>query len=452
MITEIPFNYIPRDYQIPLWTALDSGVKRALIVWHRRAGKDKSCLNYMIKKMFERVGSYFYYFPTMTLGRKALWDGIDSSGFPFIKHFPEEAIAGQPNNQEMRIKLKNGSIFQVVGTDRLEVVGPNPVGAVFSEYSKQNPKGFEYIRPILRENKGWAIFNFTPRGKNHAYELFKMAQSKVDEPDVDDRWFCQKLTIKDTNILTEEDMRRDREEGMTEDMIQQEYYCSFDLGVEGSYYSKYMSEALFDKRINVVPYDEAKPVFTFWDLGISDSTAIWFVQFVGKEIHLIDYYENTGEAISHYLSVVRNKPYVYAQHFAPHDVIARSLTIGGSVFDVAFGLGFTFEVLPKPPSVQQGIELVRSILKQCWFDAKKCERGINCLENYSKKYDEKNRVYATKPRHDEFSNGDDAFRMLGIAYRQGYINYSDVLQANLPQLHGKVYRRKKEYDVLNYGL
>lgn len=452
MITEIPYKYTPRHYQLPLWTALDSGVKRAFIVWHRRAGKDKSCLNYMIKSMFERVGSYFYYFPTMTLGRKALWDGIDSSGFAFIDHFPKEAIEGQPNNQEMRIKLKNGSIFQVVGTDRLEVVGPNPVGAVFSEYSKQNPRGFDYIRPILRENGGWALFNCTPRGKNHAYDLYKKAKHLQDAKNVKDRWFCQLLTIDDTGVLTPEDVERDKQEGMTEDMIQQEYYCSFDLGTEGSYYSKYMSDAFYDKRITSVPYDQATQVYTFWDLGISDSTAIWFVQFVGKEIHLIDYYENTGESISHYIKMIREKPYVYGQHFAPHDVIARNLAIGGSTFDVAFGLGFEFQIMPKPPSVINGIELVRTILRQCWFDSKKCERGIDCLENYCKAYNEKLRVYSVKPRHDEFSNGADAFRMLATAYRQGMINSAVVKAANIPAFHGKKIREKNSYDILNHGL
>jgi len=403
----------------------------------------------MIKKMFERIGLYLYYYPTMTLGRKAMWDGMDKDGLPFIEHFPKDAIAGQPNNQEMRIKLKNGSIFQVVGTDRLEVVGPNPVGAVFSEFSNQNPRGWEYIRPILRENGGWAVFNFTPRGKNHGYDLFKMATAN-------DNWFCQKLTIEETftkdeiPIISDEDVEQDRKEGMTEDMIQQEYFCSFDLGVEGAYYSRYMSEALTDGRITVVPFDETVPVFTFWDLGISDATAIWFVQFVGREIHLIDYYENVGEPISSYIKIVKEKPYVYGQHFAPHDVIARTLAIGGSTYDIAFGLGLEFQILPKPFSIFEGIEASRSILRQCWFDERKCERGINCLENYRKNYNEKTRAYSTKPRHDEWSNGSDAFRMLATAYRQGLINSSSVILANRVVVPKSV--KPEGYNILDYGL
>ncbi len=388
-----------------------------------------------------------YYYPTMTLGRKAMWDGMDREGFSFLKHFPEEAMDGNPNNQEMRIKLKNGSIFQVVGTDRLEVVGPNPVGAVFSEFSKQNPKGWNYIRPILRENKGWSVFNGTPRGKNHMYDLYKMAQNN-------DNWFCQKLGIDDTGVVTPEDVEEDRIEGMQEDMIQQEYFCSFDLGVEGSYYSKYMSEAMSEGRISRVPYEEALPVYTFWDLGVSDATAIWFAQFVGKEIHLIDYYENVGEGISHYIRQCREKPYVYSQHFAPHDVIARHLSTGTSTWDIARKMGWEFEILPKPPSVQEGIELARGILRQCWFDEQKCDRGIACLESYRKEYNEKNRVYSSRPRHDEFSNGSDAFRVLATAYRQGYIrneSIDETARRNLPKNLRKYARQKnKSYDVLNY--
>jgi len=449
MNIEVPYKFKPRDYQVPFWRAMDSGLKRGIQVWHRRSGKDKNDINFMVKKMFERVGLYLYYFPTMTLGRKALWDGLDRDGFPMLGHFPKEAMRGNPNNQEMRIRMKNGSIFQVVGTDRLEVVGTNPIGVVFSEFSKQNPRGWEYVRPILRENGGWAVFNFTPRGKNHAYDLFKMAQNNDD-------WFCQRLSILDTGVLTEEDIDKDRQEGMSEDMIQQEYYCSFDLGVEGSYYSRYMSEALTDGRIGVVPYDEAVPVFTFWDLGVSDATAIWFAQFVGKEIHLIDYYENVGESITHYIKKVREKPYLYAQHFAPHDVIARHLSTGGSTWDIAKGKGFTFEIMPKPPSKQEGIELVRSILRQCWFAEKKCERGINCLENYRKEYNEKTRAYSVNPRHDEFSNGADAFRILGTAYRQGMIDSPDVKFGNSSLTENLIRsvrgRRKRNYDVLNYGM
>jgi hypothetical protein len=143
--------------------AIDNGKKRAVAVWHRRAGKDKTLINLIVKKAFERVGAYYYYFPTQAQGRKILWNGIDKEGMPFLDHVPQEIIA-QKKDQEMMIRLVNGSIIQLIGTDRAEVVGPNPVGCVFSEYSLQDPRAWDFVRPILAENEGWAVFNYTPRG------------------------------------------------------------------------------------------------------------------------------------------------------------------------------------------------------------------------------------------------------------------------------------------------
>ena len=226
----IPYNFEPRDYQKPFLEAMDSGIKRAVLVWHRRAGKDKTVLNMLIKKMFERVGTYYYVFPTYNQGRKVIWDGIDRDGFKFIDHFPKELVTAK-NEAEMRIELINGSAFQVVGADKIDrIVGTNPIGCVFSEYSIMKPEGYEFLKPVLKENDGWAVFVFTPRGTNHGFNIFKMAQ--------DNRfWFAQKLTIKDTGVLTEADMDEERKEGTPEDLIQQEYYCEFISGA-GSYFKR----------------------------------------------------------------------------------------------------------------------------------------------------------------------------------------------------------------------
>jgi len=184
------------------------------------SGKDKTCINIMVSQLLQRVGIYYYFFPTYSQGRKILWDGMDKDGFPFLGHIPE-GIRALTNNQEMKIKFKNGSLFQVVGTDDIDrVVGTNPVGNIFSEYALQNPIAYDYIRPIIKENNGWAIFPYTPRGRNHGYTLYNMA---LHNPD----WFAELLTIKDTGVLTEADMDKERAEGMSEELIQQEYYCSF---------------------------------------------------------------------------------------------------------------------------------------------------------------------------------------------------------------------------------
>jgi len=170
-------HYFPRSYQIDSLAALDRGIKRVVCVWHRRAGKDKTFLNFTIKKMQERVGVYYHLFPTYGQGKRTIWDGIGADGKPFLSHFPEQLVKNK-NETEMQIQTTNGSIWQVIGTDRNldNLVGPNPVGCVFSEYSIQDPRAWTLLRPILRENGGWAIFIYTPRGENHGWDLYQIAQ------------------------------------------------------------------------------------------------------------------------------------------------------------------------------------------------------------------------------------------------------------------------------------
>jgi len=408
----IPYNFKPREYQKPFMKAMDDGCKRAVCVWHRRAGKDKTFLNYMIHKMLKRVGSYFYYFPTATEGRRIIWDGIDRDGFRFLEHFPNEMVATK-NEMQMKIRLTNGSLFQIVGTDNLNVVGPNPVGCVFSEFSRQNPQGWDYVRPILAENDGWAVFNFTPRGKNHAYQLYKMA---ADNP----AWFCQLLTVDDTKAITKSAIQDEIDSGMSADLAQQEFYCSFELGAAGSYYGLIMAKLMRQGRITRFDADPQATVYTFWDLGISDYMSIWFAQFVGKEIHLVDFYQNVGEGLKHYAKVLQDKAatrgFVYAEHYAPHDIRNKELGTGETRLKVAGDLGIKFRVLDQQKHIVNGIEAVRGLLPRCWFDTVHCQEGIDALENYHKEYDKKRQVYHDRPEHDKYCHPADAFRYLANAY------------------------------------
>lgn len=231
MIT-IPHNFSPREYQLPFLKAMDSGKKRAVLIWHRRSGKDKTVLNFTIKKMLERVGAYYYFFPSYAQGKKILWDGADKDGFKFLHHFPKEILDGKPNDSEMKIKLKNGSLFQIIGTDNYDsIVGTNPIGCVFSEYSLQDPNAWEYLRPILRENGGWAVFCYTPRGMNHGAKMLQVGKDNEEE------WFTQVLTADDTQAISKEDIEKERKEGMPDDLIQQEFYCKF-LDGAGQYFRR----------------------------------------------------------------------------------------------------------------------------------------------------------------------------------------------------------------------
>ena len=409
---DLPFNYVCRKYQVPFWEAMKRHTKRAVLVWHRRAGKEKTCWNFLITRAATKVGIYYYFFPHFSQGRKILWDGVDKDGFRLLHHIPPELIDGSPNSTEMKIRLKNGSIIQVIGTNNVDsIVGTNPIGCVFTEYSLQDPVAWQLIRPILVENQGWAVFNFTPRGANHGKELYEMAKANPE-------WFSQLLTIKDTDVISEEDIQKERDAGMSEDFVQQEFYCSFTLGVEGSYYAKYLQEAKDENRISNVPWNKQARVYTAWDLGFGDSCAIIFYQIAGREIHIIDYYENHGEGLPHYASILKDKPYIYADHFAPHDIDSHAFSSGLSAREVGSSLGLKFITLPTLKlRLEDGIEAVRGIFPRVWIDLIKCKQLIKCLENYRKEFDMKMETYRDRPRHDKYSHGADAMRYLAIAVK-----------------------------------
>lgn len=409
---EIPYNYSAREYQKPFWEAAKDGYKRFVLVWHRRAGKEKTCWNFLISQAIKKVGIYYYFFPHFSQGRKILWDGVDKDGFRFLDHIPKELIRGSSNSTEMKVALRNGSLIQIIGTNNIDsIVGTNPIGCVFTEYSLQDPKAWSFIRPILVENGGWAVFNFTPRGANHAKDLYDMALTNPE-------WFCQLLTADDTKIISSQDIQRERDAGMSEDFIQQEFYCSFTLGVEGSYYAQYLQECRDDGRIGNIPWDKQKQVHTAWDIGYGDSCSIVFYQVIGQEIHVIDYYENHGQGLPHYAEILKEKPYIYANHYAPHDIEAHSFSSGLSAKEVGRDLGIRFITLPTLKlRLEDGIEAVRGLFPRFWIDEKKCTHLIKCLENYRKEFDQKMEVYKERPRHDKWSHGADAFRYLSIAIK-----------------------------------
>lgn len=400
----IPYNFEPRHYQVDLYNCIPNGYKRAVAIWHRRSGKDKTIFNILVKEAFKRVGSYYYFFPSYSQGRKIIWDGADRDGFRFLNHIPE-GVRESTRNDEMKIRLKNGSLLQIVGSDNIDsIVGTNPVGCVFSEFSLQDPRGWDFVRPILAENDGWAIFNYTPRGHNHGFDLYEMAKRNPS-------WFCEVLTVDATRAISKQMIQDERESGMAEELIEQEFYCSFEAAIPGAYYAVELRKARDDGRITKVPVEDYSRVNTAWDLGMDDSTTIWFFQMVGREVHIVDYYEGSGFGLRHYADVLRDKKYLYGTHLAPHDIEVRELGTGVSRKSTAASLGIEFTVVPRM-LVEDGINSVRAMLGKCWFDADRCSHGINCLSSYRKDYDEKNRAFKMRPVHDWSSHGADGFRTL----------------------------------------
>lgn len=411
----LPHNFTPRPYQLPILRALDGGVKRAVAVWHRRSGKEKTFVNYTAAASADRIGAYYYFFPTFAQGRKALWDGRDRDGFPFMGHFPPHYVKSK-NETEMKLSFVNGSSFQIIGSDNIDaVMSTNPIGCVFAEYSLQDPRAWDYMRPILKENGGWAIFDFTPRGKNHGFAVYEMAKKLMESGDPN--WFCEKLTVKDTGVFTDKDIDDERREGMSEDMIEQEYFCSFAGVQQGSIFGKQVEIAERDGRICGVPWQPELGVDTWWDIGTGDAAAIWFTQNAGREVHVIDYYTNSGVGMDHYAAELKKKPYVYNEHNGPHDIESRSFAANGqSTTQVAAGMGVKFKKIDKLDKVSQ-INAGRSFMARCYFDSKKTEAGRLALASYHYTYDSKRKCFNSNPYHDWSSNGSDAWMILATGHK-----------------------------------
>jgi hypothetical protein len=390
--------------------------KRAIYVWHRRAGKDLLALNRILfSAMFEAVGTYWHIFPSYAQGAKSVWQETNSEGRKYIDYIPKSLIA-KKNEKELKITLKNGSIYQIVGSDNPDSLrGAGIKGAVFSEYAEQDPRAWATIQPMLLENNGWAMFNFTPKGQNHAYELFKMAQKM---PEV---WHSEIKTAEETGVFTQEQLEQVKaeilSEGKTLDFFNQEFLCSFNNPIEGAYYSKIIDDLDKQGRIGNYPWEQQLPVYTFWDLGVGDATTIWFAQFIGNEIRIIDYIEDNNRGLASYIKEVKDKPYIYEQHFAPHDIQIREFSNGKSRLETAMELGLRFSIAPKL-SIEDGIDAVRSILPKCFFNETTTRRGLLTLKNYKKEFDNKNNTFKLQPKHDWASHGADAFRYLAVSYRK----------------------------------
>ena len=406
----IPYNFTWRDYQEPIFTAIDNWVKRVIMVRHRRAWKDKTCFNLIVKKAMEEIWTYYYVFPTYSQGKKALWDWIDKDGWKTIKHIPDEII-NRKNDTEMKVELKNGSIIQIIWSDNVDsIVWTNPIGIVFSEYSLQSPAVWDFLRPILAENGWWAIFNFTPRWDNHAKELLDMAKENPSR-------MVSIQTVDDTKAIAPEVLESERQEIIQKNgsdaIFQQEYYCSFDAWINGSFYAEILTQLENAWHRTVVPYDPWLDVFTVWDLGINDSTSIVFWQMFWKEIRVIDHYENNWEWLSHYVWVLRDKGYRYGTMRLPHDAQARSLQTWKTVEEKMYEYWFNdVQIVPRL-WVLDWINSVRAILPRCYFDKEKTDRLWKCLKNYHKELDEKRQSFKW-PEHDRSSHSSDAFRYLAV--------------------------------------
>ena len=392
----IAIPYSPR----PLQREVHNSLKRFnVLVCHRRFGKSVLSINQLIKTAVSKpMSRCAFVAPTYRQGKSIAWEYLKQYTQPLMY------LGGNKNETELKIELFNGSAIQIFGADHPDSLrGMGFHGVVLDEYALMAPRVWtEIIRPAISDHLGWVMFIGTPMGHNQFWEVYDFSLRGHKD------WFGQLYRASETNVIPHEELKQ-AQEIMTDEQYQQEFECSFTAAVSGAYYGKLISKAEKENRIGNVPVDEHVGVETWWDLGIGDSTAIWFAQRIGEEIHLIDYYENSGESLAHYADVLEEKEYAYERHIAPHDIMARELGTGKSRFEVSQDLGIDFEVAPKL-EVDHGIESVRNALPYCWFDREKCKLGLDALRQYRKQWDEKNQVFKNKPLHDWCSHAADSFR------------------------------------------
>jgi hypothetical protein len=431
---DLPANgWLPRPYQRPAWAALEAKCTRLALAWHRRAGKDDISLHWAAKSALSlRVGTYWHMLPMANQARKAIWDAVNPhTGRRRIDDAFPARYRETTREQDMLIRFVNGSTWQVVGSDNYNaLVGSPPIGVVFSEYALADPSSWAFLRPILAENGGWAIFISTPRGRNHFAKLIEFAKR-------DKNWFAQVLSVEDTGAISAEIIQREQREleaerGETEAaaIIAQEYRCDFDAAIPGAYYGQLMTRAEREGRIGMFPHIPDLKVGTAWDLGHGDSTVVWFYQQPpGGRVRLIDVIEGSGVGIDWYAQKLATRPYVYANHLWPHDGGHANIrdVAGNSLEKTATKLGITpIRVLPRDAAIEHGISASRVMLALCEFNTDpipflgesvdqaraRMSRALDALRQYRREWDEKLQKFKDAPLHDWTSHTADSFRYL----------------------------------------
>lgn len=439
LVVQLPaYGWRPRGYQMRAWEAMERGVKRHALCWHRRAGKDDFALHRTAIGAFERIGNYWHMLPMANQARRAIWEAVNPhTGRRRIDEaFPKD-IRARTRDQDMFIEFVNGSTWQVFGSDNYETgIGSPPVGVVLSEYALADPQAWAFLRPILAENGGWAMFISTPRGRNHFARLTEYAMAHPED------WYGEVLTVEDTGAIPPEVIARERRELAAERgdkeaqaIVAQEYYCDFDAAIPGAYYGEHMSTAQREGRIGEFPWLSNLPVGIASDLGHGDQCVNWFYQQLPNgRVRLIDVLVGSGVGIDWYAKRILALPYQVVDTIWPHD------GGHGNIRDVnntnlqaqAEGLGWRpIRILERDQSVDVGIAALRQLFPMLEFNTQplchlkadgemetpeearlRMGRAMDALRQYRREYDDKRQRFKDSPLHDWTSDFADAGRYL----------------------------------------
>ncbi len=427
----LPNNWIPRQYQLPLWEYLAGGGTEAWEIAHRRWGKDDVALHWTATAAHQRIGVYWHMLPEASQARKAVWDAINPhTGLRRIDEAFPTAIRASTREQDMFIRFRNGSSWQVVGSDNYDsLVGSPPVGIVASEWALAKPQARAYLRPILKENGGWWLTITTPRGNNHCKRSVDAAR---DNPAA----FVNISPATETGLFTPEELEDERKayiaeygHSMGKALFEQEYLCSFSAAIVGSIFGKEVQLAEDQGRIKSVPYDPRKLVYTSWDLGEGDSTVCWFWQFDGIKRRYIDYYECAREKTSHYLGVLAGKGYDYHTTYLPHDSEQKRMNADLTIAGQFRANGFKVEVVPNTNKKIQ-IAAGSNVISVSEFDAERCAVGLEALRNYRWNYNKSLDETTSTPVHDWASHPSDALMCGALGEQQEHEIYEPIKYDN----------------------
>ena len=404
LVKEYVIPYTPRDAFKPFH---NRKTRWACLVAHRRAGKTVSCINDLIRRAFSDAkenGRYAYIAPYHSQAKSIAWD--------YLLRF-SESVRRTQNASELWVELINGARIRLFGADNPDALrGLYLDGVILDEYADMRPRVWgEIIRPLLADRQGWAVFIGTPKGHNAFYDIWKTANAS-------DNWFAASIRASTSGLLPASELE-DASRGMTQDQYDQEFECSFEAAILGAYYGKELRALEESGRIANVEYDPSLPVYTAWDLGYHDDTAIWFYQVTQSEIHIIDFYSGSGLSVAEYADAVNDRGYRYARHWLPHDARAKTLASNGrsiieQLIPLLGGAG-KLAIVPSL-SVQDGIQAARIMLPRVWFDRENCYEAVELLKQYQREWDEDKKTFRDKPRHDFTSHAADAFRMLAVSW------------------------------------
>jgi len=419
---KIPANgWQPRQHQRKLWGYLEGGGKRAVAVWHRRAGKDEVCLHWAMRALWLRPGNYWHMLPEFEHCRRAIWTAVNPhSGRRRIDEAFPHQLRENTNDSTMFIRFKNGSTWSCLGSDNYDsAMGASPAGITFSEFALSNPSAWAYLRPMLEENNGWAAFISTPRGRNHLWDMLNHARQSGE-------WFAELLTAEDTGALSKEQLGEALREYVNlygadagGAAYQQEYFCSFTAALLGAIYAGELRDLRQENRVLEIEPDLDRPVHRAWDLGVRDDTAIWWYQARGSQLLILDYYAASGHGVEHYRDEIfdrhKQRGWLHGDDYVPHDAKVKEFGSGRTRVETMAGMDL-HPLLVRNAGLLDGINAVRRTLPLCVFHPR-TEPGLSALEAYQREWDDEKKVFKDNPLHNWASNGSDAFRYLCMGWQ-----------------------------------